>query len=117
MTKTSEIILKIDLDEKNIPEKIKWHTSDMPDEKWQECKSLMISIWDHAEQNTLRIDLWTKDLRLDEMDQHFFQTLITLAESYQRANGNKFIVEEMKSFCNQLSKMISEDEAKKSNSY
>ncbi len=109
MPKTSEIVFNIELDEKNLPEKIKWKASDLNEERWNECKSIMLSLWDHTENNTLRIDLWTKDFKVDEMDQHFFQTLITLSETYKKATGNDFIVTEMKNFCNNMAKRISEE--------
>lgn len=109
MSKTSEIVFSIELDEKNLPERIKWKASDLNEEQWNECKSIMLSLWDHTENNTLRIDLWTKDFKLDEMDQHFFQTLITLSETYKKATGNDFIVKEMKNFCNNMTKRISEE--------
>jgi gliding motility-associated protein GldC len=113
MGETSEIIFRVELDEKNIPEKISWKATDLDDDKLHECKSIMLSIWDHAENNTLRIDLWTKDMRVDEMDQHFFQTMMTMAESYQRATKYDFITDEMKKFCNGLAQKINEAEKKK----
>lgn len=111
--KTSEIVIKVTLDEKNIPETIHWKATDLNEDQWNETKSMMLSLWDTAENNTMRIDLWTKDFRIDEMDQHFFQTLITLAESYKKATNNTFIVNEMKTFCNNMAKKISEEASKK----
>lgn len=113
MGKTSEILFQVELDEKNIPQKIRWKASDIDEDQMHDCKSIMLSIWDPQENNTLRIDLWTKDMRIDEMDQHFFQTLMTLAETYQRSTRNTFVVEEMKKFCAQLAQKISEEEKKK----
>ncbi len=110
MSKTSEIVFRIELDEQKLPEKISWKASDSPDEQWSGAKSIMLSIWDHEDANTLRVDLWTKDLRVDEMDQHFFQTLMTMSETYQRATNNSFIVNEMKSFCSRMAQKISEEE-------
>jgi gliding motility-associated protein GldC len=115
MQKTSEIIFKVELDEKNLPEKITWKATDLNEERWNECKSMMLSLWDHAEKNTMRIDLWTKDFTVDEMDQHFFQTLMTMAESYTKATGNSFLVNDMKQFCNQMAAKISEEEKRKNN--
>ena len=34
-----------------------------------------MSIWDEKTKETLRIDLWTKDIRVDEMKHFFHQTL------------------------------------------
>jgi gliding motility-associated protein GldC len=113
MSKTSEITFQISLDDQQIPEKIHWKATDLGDTKLNECKSIMLSIWDHQENNTMRIDLWNKDLRVVEMDQHFFQTMMTMAESYQKATGYNFIQDEMKKFCNGLAQKINEAESKK----
>ena len=107
--KVSEIKFTIELDEQNIPEKMNWQASD-GDDRAHDCNAIMLSIWDRAEQNTLRIDLWTKDMRVDEMDNHFIQSLLLMAESYQRATKNPFVTEEMKRFCKSLVKQISEYE-------
>ena len=110
--KTSEIKFNVTLDEKNIPEKITWQASDN-EAPAQECRSIMLSLWDHQEQNTLRIDLWTKDMRVDEMDNHFLQSLMLMAESYQRATNNPFVTDEMKTFCASLAKKITDFEQAK----
>jgi gliding motility-associated protein GldC len=113
MRRTSEIVFQVELDEKNIPEKIRWKATDQENNQLHECKSIMLSIWDAQEKNTLRIDLWTKDMRIDEMDQQFFQTLITMAETYQRATQNNFVLGEMKKFCNELAQKINAEEERK----
>jgi gliding motility-associated protein GldC len=113
MSKTSEITFQVTLDDKNIPEKIQWKATDLGEAKLNDCKSIMLSIWDHQENNTMRFDLWTKDMRVDEMDQHFFQTMMTMADSYQRATGYNFINDEMKKFCNALAQKINEAEKSK----
>jgi gliding motility-associated protein GldC len=113
MSKTSEITFQITLDEQSIPDKIQWKATDLGETKLHDCKSIMLSIWDHQENNTMRFDLWTKDMRVDEMDQHFFQTMMTMAESYQKATGYNFIQDEMKNFCNGLAQKINEAEKMK----
>lgn len=102
MGRSTEIVFNIELDDKNLPEKISWKATDGPQTEGQECKSMMISLWDAVENNTLRIDLWTKDFSVDQMHMHFFQSLMTMSESYARATQNPYAVEEMKKFCNDL---------------
>ena len=106
------ITFDIDLDESNLPENITWQASDNTNQESQPCKSIMISIWDHLNNDTLRIDLWTKDMKVDDMDKHFFQTLLTLSETYQKATGNQ-ITEEMNAFCQQLVQKINAQEKEK----
>jgi len=102
--RSSEIKFQITLDEKNIPETIEWQATDYTEKESKPCKSVIISIWDPEEKNTLRLDLWTKDMGIDEMHVQFFQTLVTMAESFQNATGNKEILGDMKTFCEDFSK-------------
>lgn len=103
MARESEINFKISLDDKNMPVRILWNATDGPQaEGQQESKSMMIALWDGKEQNTLTIDLWTKDMQIDEMHTHFFQRMLTLADSYFKATGNPFVINEMRAFCEEL---------------
>ncbi len=104
IVKTSEIRFKIGLDEKNVPLDIKWMATDSKNNELRDCKSIMISIWDIVQNETLKIDLWTNDMTTDEMHSQFFQTLLSMSESYAKATGNPFAVEEMKKFAQQLAK-------------
>src|SRR5580704_12890738 len=108
IAKTSEIRFKIGLNGQNVPLDIKWMATDSKNEELRDCKSIMISIWDLAQQKTLKIDLWTNDMTTDEMHSHFFQTLLSLSESYAKATGNPFALEEMKKFAQQLAKKTAE---------
>jgi len=84
----SSIQIKVSLDEKKIPEAINWLASDSPMKDFEECKAFMLSIWDKTQKNTLKIDLWTKEMQVDEMNYFFFQTLMTMADTYKRATNN-----------------------------
>ena len=68
--KQSQININVDLDENNIPEKLHWEANDGGQEL-TECKAAFLSFWDTKTKDTLRIDLWTKEMRTDEM-KHFF---------------------------------------------
>ncbi len=104
-TSRSEIKINVELDAQKIPHAISWQ-ADGSGEKGKSCEAFMLSIWDGADKNTLRIDLWTKEMRMDEMTTYFFQTLMSTAETYERATNSKNVVNEMKQFCEQLSKKI-----------
>ena len=67
--------------------------------KKSSCKSVMITLWDAKENNTLRIDLWTKDMLVDEMKTFFHQTLLSMTDTLKRATGEDKIAEDMKDFC------------------
>ena len=46
----------------------------------EEAKAVMLSVWDQKKQESLRIDLWTKDMPVDEMKLFFHQTLVTMSD-------------------------------------
>lgn len=96
--KISEIAFKIHLDENHIPEKMEWRATDSANNNWQENQAVMLSIWDSKEQNALRIDLWTKEMKIDEMNFFIFQTLMTLSDTYQTATQNEDLARKMKGF-------------------
>lgn len=106
--KTSEIRFKIGLDEKNIPVDIKWQATDSKYQELIDCKSIMLSIWDPVQNNTLGIELWTNEMSTDDMHSHFFQTLLKLSQSYQKATGNPFAVKDVQEFCKTLARKTAE---------
>jgi len=94
--KTSEINFTVTLDENNLPEKIDWKATDGNENS--SSKSVMISLWDAKENNTLRIDLWTKDMMVDEMKQFYHQSLLSMADTFERATGEAQMAKEMRGF-------------------
>ncbi|QQS36768.1 MAG: gliding motility protein GldC [Ignavibacteriales bacterium] len=88
MPKTTFINLRIQLDDNRVPEKIEWEAPDSGNESLSECKSLMLSLWDKKDSVTMGIDLWTKEMTVDEMNIHFHQTLIKMADTFQRSTKN-----------------------------
>ena len=98
--KTSEIKFDIKLDDYKVPEEIIWSASDQ--HKQSASKSIMISVWDAAEENTLRIDLWTKDMMVDEMKQFYHQSLLSMADSFERATGEAEAAKAMRNFAQEF---------------
>lgn len=97
--KHSNITITVGLDEKNTPASIKWQADDAPDAQTpQECKAFLLSIFDKDHRDTLRIDLWTEEMQVVEMDRFMFQTLKGLADTYYRATQNKELASAMQSF-------------------
>lgn len=109
----SEIKFTIDLDDQNVPEKIFWEATDNPTGKLEETKSIAISLWDPYQQNTLRIDLWSKDMAVEHMKQFCIESISGMAETIKNATGDEFIANEMKELCKRLVKHVEEEEAKK----
>ncbi len=94
----STITIDVHTDENRIPDSIAWRATDTSAENAQRAKAMMISFWDGAEKAALRIDLWTKDMMVDEMADFFYQTMMTMADTYGRATQYNDQVEEMKKF-------------------
>lgn len=106
--KLSEINLKVYLDDENVPDTIEWQATDAPAPGMQEAKAMMVSLWDAEARNALRIDLWTKDMSIDDMNDFFFQVLLTMADTYKRATNNKEIMADMKQFAREFAEKASE---------
>lgn len=104
--KVSKIRFSIELDEKNVPVNIEWKASDSENNESKKAKSISINLWDPKEKNTLSISIWTPEMLIDEMNTHFLQSLLFIAENYVRATKNAYVLEDMKKFCNELAKKI-----------
>lgn len=98
MAKESEINFKITLDENQVPEKINWKADGSDKDKINGSRAVMLAIWDEEENNTLRIDLWTKEMMVDEMKKFSCQNIITMADAFERSTGETAIAEEMRDF-------------------
>lgn len=94
----STITINVSLDEKNIPDQILWKASDSTAEQAQKARAMMLAFWDGADKSALRMDLWTKDMMVDEMADFYYQTIMTMADSFDRATHLAELVELMKNF-------------------
>jgi gliding motility-associated protein GldC len=99
--KNSTIQFNIALDNNNVPEKIQWEANDKP-EGLTETKSISVSVWDHDQKNTLRIDLWTKDMPVNDMKRFYIESIGGMAQSVLRATGDEFMAREMDALCDKL---------------
>ena len=94
----SDIHIKVMLDPNKIPEKIIWNASDSTAADVQQAKAMCLAFWDAADKSAMRIDLWTKDMMVDEMGDFFYQMMMTMADTFDRATHQKELVGEMKTF-------------------
>lgn len=98
VNKTSEITIKVTTDENQVPEQITWTASDT-DVKDKNSKAMMVALWDEDEANTLRMDLWTKTMTVDEMKQFTHQTFVTMTDTFEKATGENQMALAMRDFC------------------
>ncbi|TDW46481.1 protein involved in gliding motility GldC [Flavobacterium sp. 270] len=104
-TINSEIKFNIELDENRVPEKLTWSAQDGGVQA-EEAKAIMLSIWDSKAKETMRIDLWTKDMPVDEMKIFFHQTLVAMSDTFKRATDDEKMSDTMKDFCDYFAEKL-----------
>ena len=110
--KKSSIQFTIDLDSNNVPERIQWDATDKHDPGLSETKAISLALWDDKQKNTLRIDLWTKDMPVMEMKGFYIDCLGGLAQSVLRATNDEVMAREINALCERLVKHVRETEEK-----
>jgi gliding motility-associated protein GldC len=108
----SSINIDVVLDNERVPEQISWNATDTTAENARKAKAMMLAFWDGAEKTALRIDLWTKDMMVDEMADFFYQTFMTMAETYHRATQDKNHTEDIKQFARDFYKKFRDQQLK-----
>jgi gliding motility-associated protein GldC len=103
--KKSDINFSVELDETKMPVNISWSASDAG-EIDNNCKAMMLSMWDRKEENTMRIDLWTKDMKVDEMRLFFHQTFVSMINTLERATGTDTTIQEMREYSKHLAEQM-----------
>ena len=95
---TSKITLEVTLDENRVPEELNWTAEDGGIDR-EEAKAMLLSVWDSKNKESLKIDLWTKDMPVDEMKIFFHQTLVAMSDTYMKATQDEKMTATMKDFC------------------
>jgi len=104
MGKTSNIQIEVKLDEQNVPEQVLWMAEDSGQINPTEAKGLLISIFEKSSLDTLKLDIWTKEMQVIEMDRFMYQTLNALCDTYLKATNNVELSNEFKSFVTHFGK-------------
>jgi gliding motility-associated protein GldC len=94
----SEIKINVGLDENRIPEKIYWSADD-GNIKDMEAQAVLLSVWDTSNKDTFSVNLWTKEMPINEMKQFFHQTLVAMKNSYHTATSDEKMAATMQDFC------------------
>ena len=101
----SKIEINVSTDDNKVPENINWTATDGGVDQ-QNAKAMLLAMWDEKDQNTLRIDLWTKEMQIDEMKQFFHQTLVTMADTFERVTGESNICEDLRDYCHHFAEKM-----------
>ena len=94
--KYNEVIVKVGLDENQLPEKIKWSATEA--EKESDAKATFISFWDDKTQQTLSLQLWVKDFTTDEMKKFIHQSIVLLTDTFEKSSGKNKLISDMRDF-------------------
>jgi gliding motility-associated protein GldC len=108
----STITIDILLSKDKVPQQINWRASDSTADTSQKSKAMMLSFWDGADKAAMRIDLWTKEMMVDEMADFYYQTFMTMADTFNRATKNEALVTDMKNFAKDFYKKFRDQQLK-----
>ncbi len=96
--KNTTITLDIKLDKNNVPEKLSWSAPDGGVDH-QETEAFFLGCWDPKTQESARIDLWTKEMPVDQMRVFVHQSLVGIRDSYLKATNDQKMAEAFQQFC------------------
>ena len=99
--KKSEIYFSIALDNEHIPEAISWRATDAG-ENIHFAKAINVSIWDRNEEGTMKLDLWTKDMPVDEMKRFYIDIIGSMSQTIRTATNDEVMAGKMKNLCQEL---------------
>jgi gliding motility-associated protein GldC len=108
----SSINIDVTLDADRVPEQISWNATDTTAESARKAKAMMLAFWDGTDRTALRIDLWTKEMMVDEMADFFYQTFMTMAETFNRATQDQGLTNDMKQFAKSFYNKFKEQQLK-----
>lgn len=92
---------------------IRWQADDAPEPGEQRAKAMVLALWDADARNAMRIDLWTQDMTVEDMNDFFFQTLLTMADTYKSATGDAALGGDIKLFARDFAEKASARERRR----
>ena len=98
----SHIDIRVELDEQRIPVRIFWQAEEDSEAAPKETKALYLSCWDDVHQQTLRMELWTKQLRIEEMKRFYIDMLGSMSQGILSATGDAYMSEQLKKLCKEF---------------
>jgi gliding motility-associated protein GldC len=115
MERTSDIRIRVGTNPEGV-QSIHWEAEDALEGGVQVAQAMILALWDPEQRNAMRIDLWTPGFTVDDMNDFFYQTLLSLADTYARATNNQDLMLEIKSFAREFAERASEMERRRSGS-
>ena len=96
--KTAQIRINVGLNADRVPVHLEWEADEQADDQARPCKAVLISLFERETMETLKIDLWTQDMQVAEMDRMMFHTLRSLADTYLRSSNHVELSREFQQF-------------------
>jgi gliding motility-associated protein GldC len=96
--RTAEIRVSVELDGNNLATRIVWQASEAPGAGAAKCDSMMLSLWDSEKKSTAAIDLWTREMTVEDMNLFVYQVLHRMADTYLRATKNEALAQSIHEF-------------------
>jgi len=110
----SSINIDVLLDPNKVPQQISWSATDSSSDMAQKAKAMCVAFWDGADKTALRIDLWTKDMMVDEMADFFYQMFSTMSDTYRRATKQDELSNDIKKFAKDFYKKFQQSQLEQS---
>lgn len=101
----STIHIEVDTDENQVPQRILW-TAEDGSVNQRESKAMALAMWDDQDRTAMRMDLWTKEMSVEEMQHFVCQTMMTLADTFERATSDQAHAQAIRDFTEELAKRL-----------
>lgn len=105
-SRNADITFRVTLDADRLPAAIEWSATDAPGNTPESTRAVLLSVWNGEEKKAMTIDLWTKDMLADEMKVFVVQSLMTLADTLERATGEREGADEVRSAGRKLAEKL-----------
>lgn len=101
----STIEISVSTDENKVPKSIEW-TAEDSDIQNRSAKALALALWDENDGQAMHMDLWTKDMSVEEMRHFICQTMMTLANTLEKATNDQNHANAMRKFTEELANRL-----------
>lgn len=106
----SKINFEISLDDDNVPDKIEWNATEKENQGAESTQAISVNIWDPNQKNTLRMDLWTKEMSTFDMKRFSIDAIGGIAQTLLNSTGDEYMSEEIHNLCEQLVKHVESEQ-------
>ena len=89
---------EVEIDENNLPNNIKMIGEETNNAAIM-LKALMVAAWDASKKETLRVDIWTKDMPVNDMFILYHQNLMGMATSLEKSTGEEKLAQALRDYC------------------